>query len=138
MHKNNITDLLNLQGVKQDKIKYSKNLIEIWISCPVKKHICPCCKHETSRVHDYYLRSFNHIMIDKRITKVFYKQRRYVCTTCGKRFAESNSFITKFYRHSNNVVNNVFDDLTDVKSFSQIGKDNNMSSQNVRGRSTGW
>lgn len=128
---NNITNLLNLQGVKRDNIKISKNLIELWVSCPVKVHVCPCCKYETSRVHDYYLRSFNHIMVDKRITKVYYKQRRYVCTNCGKRFAESNSFITKFYRHSNNVVNNVFDDLTDVKNFTQIGKDNNMSSQNV-------
>ena len=128
---NNITDLLNLQGVKRDNIKISKDLIELWISCPVKVHVCPCCKHTTSRVHDYYLRSFNHIMVDKRTTKVYYKQRRYVCTNCGKRFAESNSFITKFYRHSNNVVNNVFDDLTDVKNFTQIGKDNNMSPQNV-------
>ena len=87
---NNITDLLNLQGVKRDNIKISKDLIELWISCPVKVHVCPCCKHTTSRVHDYYLRSFNHIMVDKRTTKVYYKQRRYVCTNCGKRFAESN------------------------------------------------
>lgn len=131
LHTNNTTNLLNLQGVKQDKITYSKELIEIWISCPIKKHICPCCKSKTSRVHDYYTRSFNHIKVGKRATKVFYKQRRYVCTNCGKRFTENNSFITKFYRHSNDVINNVFDDLTDIKSFSQIGKDNNMSSQNV-------
>ena len=131
LHTNNITDLLNLQDVKQDKIKYSKNLIELWISCPVKQHICPCCKNKTSRVHDYYLRSFNHISVGKRNTRVYYKQRRYFCTNCGKRFAETNSFVEKFYRHSNDVVNSVFDDLTDIRSFSQIGKDNNMSAQNV-------
>ena len=108
LHTNNITDLLNLQDVKQDKIKYSKNLIELWISCPVKQHICPCCKNKTSRVHDYYLRSFNHITVGKRNTRVYYKQRRYFCTNCGKRFAEANSFVEKFYRHSNDVVNSVF------------------------------
>lgn len=131
LRKDNITDLLNLQEVKQDKVKYSKNLIELWISRPVKVHVCPCCKEETSRVHDYYERSFNHIIVGKRNTKIYYKQRRYLCTHCGKRFAESNSFIEKFYRHSNDVVNSVFDELTDMRNFSQIGKDNNMSAGNV-------
>lgn len=37
----------------------------------------------------------------------------------------------KFYRHSNTVVNTVFDELTTIKNLSQIGQDNNMSSQNV-------
>lgn len=131
MRTNNITDLLNLQGVNQDKIKYSKNLIEVWISCPVKVHVCPCCKHTTSRIHDYYLRSFNHIIVSERPSRIYYKQRRYLCVNCGKRFVESNSFVEKFYRHSNAVVNSVFKHLTDIRNFSQIGKDNNMSSQNV-------
>ena len=48
-----------------------------------------------------------------------------------KRFPETNSFIERFYRHSNSVVNKVFDELKDIRSFSQIGKDNNMSAQNV-------
>jgi len=131
LRNNNITDLLNFQGIKQDKVKYSKNLIEVWISYPVKEHVCPCCKHMTSRVHDYYERSFNHIKVGKRATKIYYKQRRYVCTNCGKRFPENNSFIKRFYRHSNDVVNSVFDELTTIRNFSQIGEDNNMSAGNV-------
>ena len=131
LRKNNITDLLDLQGVNLVNIKISKNFVEAWVKCPVKEHICPCCGKPTSNIHDYYNRSFNHIKIGNKSSLIHYKQRRYVCNACGKRFAESNSFITKFYRHSNNVVNNVFDDLTDIKSFTQIGKDNNMSSANV-------
>lgn len=131
LRKDNITDLLNLQGVKQDKIKYSKNLVEVWISCPIKEHVCPCCKEKTSRVHDYYTRSFNHIVVGERTSRIYYKQRRYLCTYCGKRFAEKNSFVEKFYRHSNVVVNSVFKHLKDMRNFSQIGKDNNMSSGNV-------
>ncbi len=131
MRNNNILNLLDLQGVIPKKEKYSKNLIELWVECPVKEHICPCCKNSTSRVHDYYTRSFNHIMVGKKTTRIYYKQRRYVCLHCGKRFAEYNSFIEKYYRHSNEVVNSVFDDLTTIKNLSQIGQDNNMSSQNV-------
>jgi transposase subfamily, putative len=131
LHNNNILNLLNLQGVILKKDLYSKNLIELWLEYPTKEHICPSCNSPTSRVHDYYTRSFNHIMVGKRTTKIYYKQRRYVCMHCGKRFAEMNSFIQKFFRHSNDVVNNVFDDLTSIKNLSQIGNDNNMSSQNV-------
>ena len=131
MRNNNILKLLDLQGIILKKEKYSKNLIELWVECLLKEHICPSCNSSTSRVHDYYTRSFNHIMVGKRTTKIYYKQRRYVCLHCGKRFAENNSFIQKFYRHSNDVVNSVFDDLTTIKNLSQIGHDNNMSSQNV-------
>ena len=131
MRNNNILKLLDLQGIILKKEKYSKNLIELWVECLLKEHICPSCNSSTSRVHDYYTRSFNHIMVGKRTTKIYYKQRRYVCLHCGKRFAENNSFIQKFYRHSNDVVNSVFDDLTSIKNLSQIGNDNNMSSQNV-------
>lgn len=120
-----------MQRVILKKDLYSKNLIELWLEYPTKEHICPSCNSPTSRVHDYYTRSFNHIMVGKRTTKIYYKQRRYVCMHCGKRFAEMNSFIQKFFRHSNDVVNNVFDDLTSIKNLSQIGNDNNMSSQNV-------
>lgn len=120
-----------MQGVILKKDLYSKNLIELRLEYPTKEHICPSCNSPTSRVHDYYTRSFNHIMVGKRTTKIYYKQRRYVCMHCGKRFAEMNSFIQKFFRHSNDVVNNVFDDLTSIKNLSQIGNDNNMSSQNV-------
>lgn len=131
MRNNNTLKLLDLQGVICKKEKYSKNSIELWVECAVNKHFCPSCNASTSRVHDYYLRTFNHIMVGKRTTKIYYKQRRYVCLHCGKRFAEKNSFIQKYYRHSNDVVNSVFDDLTSIKNLSQIGHDNNMSSQNV-------
>ena len=131
MRNNDILNLLNLQGVINENVRFSPNLTEILVKYPVKEHFCPSCNSPTSRVHDYYTRSFNHIMIGKKTTKIYYKQRRYVCLHCGKRFPESNSFIQKYYRHSNDVVNNVFDDLTSIKNFSQIGLDNNMSSQNV-------
>lgn len=131
LHKNNITNLLDLQDVLLKKQKFSKYLVELWIECPIKKHFCPSCKASTSRVHDYYMRSFNHIKVGHKTTKIYYNQRRYVCLHCGKKFAEQNSFIQKFYRHSNAVVNSVFDELTDIKNLSQIAIDNNMSAQNV-------
>ena len=131
MRNNDILNLLDLQEVLLKKQKFSKYSIELWIECPVKLHFCPSCSSPTSKIHDYRIRSFNHINVGKRTSRIYYNQRRYKCKHCGKEFAENNTFIEKYYRHSNSVVNNVFDDLTTIKNFSQIGQDNNMSSQNV-------
>lgn len=131
MHKNNITDLLNFQGVLIKKQVFSKNIVEFWIECPKKEHICPKCGFSTSRVHDYHIRYFNHIKVGQRSTLIHYSRRRYSCLHCGKRFSETNSFIEPFYRHSNDVVNSVFDELTTMRNFSQIAEDTNMTSQNV-------
>lgn len=131
MRNNDILNLLDLQEVILKKQKFSKKIIELWIECPVKEHLCPSCDSITSKIHDYRERSFNHITVGRRTSKIYYNQRRYKCKHCGKEFAENNNFIQKYYRHSNNVVNNVFDDLTTIKNLSQIGQDNNMSSQNV-------
>ena len=131
MRNYNILNSLDLQEVILKKQKFSKKIIELWIECPVKEHLCPSCDSITSKIHDYRERSFNHITVGRRTSKIYYNQRRYKCKHCGKEFAENNNFIQKYYRHSNNVVNNVFDDLTTIKNLSQIGQDNNMSSQNV-------
>ena len=131
MRNYNILNSLDLQEVILKKQKFSKKNIELWIECPVKEHLCPSCDSITSKIHDYRERSFNHITVGRRTSKIYYNQRRYKCKHCGKEFAENNNFIQKYYRHSNNVVNNVFDDLTTIKNLSQIGQDNNMSSQNV-------
>ena len=39
-----------------------------------------------------------------------------------KSLLKKNSFIERFYRHSNDVVNSVFDALTNIYSFSVISE----------------
>ena len=107
MRKNNTTDLLHLQGANLVSVKISKTFVEALINCLVKQHSYPCCGNTISNIHDYYECSFNHIKIGNKSSLIHYNQRKNVCTNCSKRFAESNSFITKFYRHSNDAVINV-------------------------------
>ena len=54
-------DLLNLQGVNIIKIKHFESNILIYTQLPVKSHICPCCKQETSYIHDYRKRQIKDI-----------------------------------------------------------------------------
>jgi len=62
LRSNDILNLLNLQGVIKEKEKFPSNLTEFWIKYPIKENICPVCHTSTSRVHDYYLRTFTHII----------------------------------------------------------------------------
>ena len=70
-------------------------------------------------------------MIGKRQSILHLKQRRYICPDCGKKFNESYPFVTKYYRNSNDVVNNVFNDLKKQLNLKTIGDRNGITSQSV-------
>ena len=53
--------LLNLQGVNVIKIENSEQDTFIYTQLPVKPHICPCCKQDTTYIHDYRKRKIKDI-----------------------------------------------------------------------------
>lgn len=131
MHKNNIINILGLQDLKVNLLEFSEKLINVWVSSKPKKHVCPCCGEHTSAIHDYRNQSIKHIMIGKKQSIIHLKKRRYICPSCGKRFYEHYDFLTKYYRNSNTVINNVLDDFKRTLNFKEIGINNNLSSQHV-------
>ena len=81
-------DLLNLQGVNIINIEHFKSHILIYTQLSVKPHLCPCCKHETSYIHDYRKRKIKDLSISGKHVILIHNHRRYVCKHCGKRFSE--------------------------------------------------
>ncbi|WP_347862328.1 ISL3 family transposase [Salimicrobium sp. PL1-032A] len=69
------------------------------VQMPKKSQVCPSCSDKTSRVHDYRVQKVQHLKLFERLTHVFYRKRRYACT-CGKKFAEQNSLVDRYQRHS--------------------------------------
>ena len=55
---------------------------------------------------------------------------RYRCS-CGKRFAENNSFLPRYHRMTNRLSAYIIDRLTDVTSFSGIAREVNLSVSTV-------
>ena len=94
-------DLLNLQGVIIDKIEQLEDTTKIHIHLPVKPHKCKCCGEITSYVHDYRFRTIKDISAYGKNTVLIYKQRRYVCKHCGKRFAEDKVLKRNAYGYRN-------------------------------------
>jgi len=71
----------------------------IHLEMPVKPHVCPSCGETTTRIHDYRLTKIKHLKFAERMTTLFYRKRRYVCT-CKKRFVEKNPIVDRYQRFS--------------------------------------
>ncbi|RKJ11142.1 transposase, partial [Butyricicoccus sp. 1XD8-22] len=91
--------LPGLKGVNLEEIVEQENRILVYISIPIKEHICPACGEKTSKVHDYRMRKIGHLPMWGRSTQLMYKCRRYRCI-CGKRFAEKAPFVERYQRFS--------------------------------------
>ena len=100
-------DLLNLQDVIITKIQHFESHILIYTQLPVKSHICPRCKQETSYIHDYRKRQIKDISAFGKHVTLIHNHRRYVCKHCGKRFAEDNPFAPKYYRVTLRLINEI-------------------------------
>ena len=124
-------DLLNLQGVNITNIKHFQSHILIYTQLSVKPHVCPCCKQETSHIHDYRKRKIKDISAFGKHVILIHNHRRYVCKHCGKRFAEDNSFAPKYYRVTLRLISEIFKKTQSEISFTSIAKDVNLSVSTV-------
>lgn len=131
MQNNFITNLLDLKGVNIIKFRNRKNRIRIHIQLPIREHCCPCCHYKTSRVHDYRFQLIKDIPIYYKDTFIYYRKRRYVCTNCGKRFYEKNSFLPKRARKTNRLTAFIIDKLRQKQSIKDVAKIANVSSSTV-------
>ena len=124
-------DLINLQYVNIIDIKHFKLHILIYTQLSVKPHICPCCKQETSYIHDYRKRKIKDISAFGKHVTLIHNHRRYVCKHCGKRFAEDNSFAPRYYRVTLRLINEIFKKTVSERSFTSIAKEVNLSVSTV-------
>ena len=84
------------------------------------------CKTNTSFIHDYKTRTFKHVNVNGYNLKIIYKKRRYVCKSCNKRFPESNTFIDRYAKISNQLNDLLLKNLKEKQTFKQIAKNNNV------------
>jgi len=124
-------DLLNLQGVNITKIEQFDSQTLIHTQLSVKPHTCPCCSHSTTYIHDYRKRKIKDISAFGKHVVLIHNHRRYVCKHCGKRFAEDNSFVPKYYRVTSRLINEIFKKTESERSFTSIAKEVNLSVSTV-------
>lgn len=125
--KNNTVKLLGLEDVIVKNVWDEDKYRHIEIELPRRKHICPCCKNETSKVHDYRMQRVKDIAAFGKNTYLHLRKRRYVCSQCGKRFYENNSFLPKYHRMTNRKNAQIINAFHDTVSASYIAKQHDIS-----------
>ena len=135
-----VTDMLcnhsteKLLGLKEVIVKNVMQLpgrTSIVIELPRKPHICPCCGHQTDCVHDYRWQTVKDIPAFGKHTVLILRKRRYRCPFCGKRFSEDNSFLPRYYRMTSRLVSYIISSLSDVRSFTSVAREVNLSISTV-------
>ncbi|WP_053955920.1 ISL3 family transposase [Inediibacterium massiliense] len=130
MHSNFINKLLNLKGVKVNKISHGDSFIKIYLKTEPKEHTCPACGFLTSKIHDYREQVIKDLPFQFKHTYLILQKRRYVYS-CGKRFYEPYHFLPRYHRMTNRLVHYICQQLTKVTSITSVAKDANVSISTV-------
>ena len=129
---NNFTEeLLGLQGVKITNIENNENNQIIYAEMERKKHNCICCGTATDTVHDYRTQRIKDIPAFGKNVTIILRKRRYRCPNCGKRFYESNTFLSKYQQRTKRLSEFIVDKLRDERSFTSVAKEVNLSVSTV-------
>lgn len=124
-------EFVDLKDVIVTKVENISNFKHIHIELERTPQKCPACGNWTSRVHDYRNQVVKDIDILGLHTLLHLRKRRYVCTSCGKKFQEHNTFLPKYQRTTTRLWNYVLALCSDVKSMKQIGKETNLSGTSI-------
>lgn len=123
--------LLGLQGLKVTNIEKDEKSITIYAGLERKSHTCPCCGTATRTVHDYRTQKIKDIPAFGKLVTIILRKRRYRCKDCGKRFFEDNSFLPRYHRMTNRLSAFVMEKLRDVRSFTSVAKEVDLSVSTV-------
>lgn len=119
------TRILNLEDVIVTKVDASSDQLHVYIELPRKIHTCPACGAHTDRVHDYRWQQIKDVPLGRN-TFLHLRKRRYVCT-CGKRFAEKNTFLPRYYRMTSRLIAQVIHAFRKTVSATEIASRFNIS-----------
>ena len=118
--------LLNLEDVIVTNVEEISGQLHVHIELPRKDHTCPICGAVTSRVHDYRVQVIKDIPM-ARDTFLHLRKRRYACGNCGKRFAEKNTFVPRYYRVTSRLVAAVIGEFRKVVPVKEVASKFNIS-----------
>ena len=126
-----ISNLTGLQDLKIKNIDTLGNFLLINAEIERKPHKCPCCNNLTDKVHDYRVQVIKDIPAFGKFILISLRKRRYVCKHCKKRFYEQIQFLPKYHRMTNRLSAWVINLLKDVRSFSSVAREVNLSVSTV-------
>ena len=88
-----------------------------------KEQTCKRCGMGTGRVHDYRVRQVRDLELQGKPLRLLYRQRRYICPKCGKRFSEANDFVGWYMHFTHRTGEKIMSLLRRRSSMKDIARD---------------
>lgn len=131
LYTHSISNLTGLQDLRIKNVDTLGNFLLISAEIERKPHKCPCCNNLTDKVHDYRVQIIKDIPAFGKFVLISLRKRRYVCKHCKKRFYENIQFLPKYHRMTNRLSAWIIYLLEDVRSFSSVAREVNLSVSTV-------
>ena len=125
-------ELLKMEGVQIEKIEETQEEIIMQVSLERTEQTCKRCGAESDRVHDYRIRQVRDLELRGKPLRLLYRQRRYVCPVCGKRFSEANDFVGRYMRFTHRTGEKIMGLLRRRSSMKDIARDTGTSVSGVQ------
>ena len=135
LQQNYNTNLIDLQDKDLEIISVStiesneKKLIEIHVFKPLEKSNKCCLKCNSNAIvtQSYHMRKIKFLPIAGINSFLFYKQRRFLCKSCGKTFNESSTLVSKNSTISNQTKKVILKECSKKQSAVDIAERTSVS-----------
>lgn len=131
LYKDYTTKLLDMEHMNIRKIEVTES--EILLHVDMKRRLVPCpvCGNMTDSVHDYRIQKVKDSPVQGKALVWYYRKRRYVCHSCGKRFLERNWLLPKWHRLTNRLALQAIGKLSDKTSRKDLAREFHVSESTI-------
>ena len=119
--------LFDVKGLILNHMESDDKTITLYVEFQKKAHVCPQCGNHTDKVHDSRFQKVKEVSILGKETFLLFRKKRYLCKTCGKRFAEENPMLQRYARVTSRLKQYICDQLACECSFTHVAKETNLS-----------
>lgn len=120
-------ELLGLKDVIVTKVENVEGSVHIYLEMKLETQVCPHCRHETKRTHDYRTQIVKDSAIFGTAVYLHIHKRRYYCPHCGKSFNQNISFLPKYQRITTRKQAQIMDEFRRVCSIKSVAERHNVS-----------
>ena len=128
MQNNFTTFRPEIKGVKIEKVELVSNTYHVYgTRYDIRQDYC----NRRMNIHDYRTVNIRSLGYGNRKVILHIEKQRYVCPVCGKRITSSIDIVDRNCTISNEVKDEIRRKLSEMKSFTQIGREENTSISTV-------
>ena len=127
LYPNYTGDLLGLKDIIVTKVISQETEIHVYLESQLNMQVCPSCRHETKRSHDYRTQVVKDVSLQGKRCLLYLRKRRYFCPHCGHVFLERLPFLPRYQRNTKRLVARIMEDYRAEHSTASISKRNGVS-----------